>query len=150
VSRAVAKLSDHVLERLAAGESLRVICRDPGMPSERAVRIWVAEDREGFAARYRAAREVSAEHWDNEAERVLREAPPDRDEIARARELASHYRWRASKLAPREYGDRIDVNHTGTVTIAAQLSEVRQRRALLEAEPVAIAQPADVETEVPG
>lgn len=53
-----ADVADIVLSELAAGRTLSDICRDPGMPSERTVRLWVLDDREGFAARYRRARKI--------------------------------------------------------------------------------------------
>jgi hypothetical protein len=34
------------------------VCGDPGMPCTATIGKWVATDREGFAARYRAARQV--------------------------------------------------------------------------------------------
>jgi hypothetical protein len=51
-----ADLADAVLCGLRIGRSLYAICRDPGMPSERTVRSWVCQDRDGFAARYADAR----------------------------------------------------------------------------------------------
>lgn len=53
-----AEIADTVLSELAAGRTLYAICRDPGMPSDRTVRLWVMEDREGFAARYSLARKL--------------------------------------------------------------------------------------------
>ena len=47
-----------VLGELMAGRHLIDVCSDPGMPSLTAVSLWVATDRDGFAGRYRAAREV--------------------------------------------------------------------------------------------
>ncbi|MGO4712913.1 hypothetical protein [Bradyrhizobium sp. 2TAF24] len=46
-------LALHVCRLLRAGQSLRTICAAPGMPGARTVRDWVAQDRDGFAARYR-------------------------------------------------------------------------------------------------
>ena len=48
---------------------------------------------------------MAARVWDDRAEAVLRDAS-DLFELAKAKELAHHYRWRASKIAPRDYGDR--------------------------------------------
>jgi hypothetical protein len=53
-----ADIADIVLSELASGRPLSDVCRDPGMPSERTVRLWVLDDREGFAARYRRARKI--------------------------------------------------------------------------------------------
>ena len=54
-------------------------------------------------------------------------------DLAKARELAHHYRWRAAKIAPREYGDRVQVDQTVTslaVTIDAGSLDPGQRDAL--------------------
>lgn len=50
--------AEQVLQELLTGRSLRDVCGDPGMPRESTVRNWVADNREGFAARYRHARKL--------------------------------------------------------------------------------------------
>lgn len=40
--------------------------------------------------------------------------------LAKAREVASHLRWRASKIAPTDYGDKIEHEHKGGVTLVMQ------------------------------
>jgi hypothetical protein len=52
------ELADHILQELARGRTLREICAEPGMPGETTVRLWAANDVEGFAARYRQARQT--------------------------------------------------------------------------------------------
>jgi hypothetical protein len=43
------EIGDVIIERLAQGESLRAITKDPAMPSLATVLKWVANDVEGFA-----------------------------------------------------------------------------------------------------
>src|SRR3984885_1609387 len=57
------ELADEICRRISEGESLRSICRDPGMPSEGAVRGWSREDRDGFAIRFRIARDLQLDCW---------------------------------------------------------------------------------------
>lgn len=64
------------------------------------------------SARAREARAKTAAIWDHEATRVIEQAG-DQFELAKAKELAHHYRWRASKIAPREYGEKVQQEHTG-------------------------------------
>jgi hypothetical protein len=52
------EIADRIIEELMGGRPISRICRDPGMPSLTAVSNWIATDRDGFAARYRAARLV--------------------------------------------------------------------------------------------
>lgn len=71
---------------------------------------WIAADSER-SARTREARTRTAQLWEEKAEDRLANAT-DQFSLSKAKELAHHYRWRASKIAPREYGERqtIDVN----------------------------------------
>jgi hypothetical protein len=52
------QIADQFLEELMGGRTLVKVCGDPGMPCTTTINKWVATDREGFAARYRAARQV--------------------------------------------------------------------------------------------
>lgn len=64
------------------------------------------------SARAREARARRAEMWDELAIAELREAK-DPISLGIAKEIAHHYRWRASKTAPADYGDKVQNEHTG-------------------------------------
>jgi hypothetical protein len=53
-----AGIAQRILDQFSRGRPLMDICEDPGMPSRVTVQLWVAQDREGFAARYQRARET--------------------------------------------------------------------------------------------
>jgi len=55
------ELADRLLFELSDGRSLRDICRADGMPSRATIRLWVRQDRDGFAARYHEARACAEE-----------------------------------------------------------------------------------------
>ena len=63
----------------------------------------------------REARIAAARTFDEMAEAELRGAT-DPFGLAEARELASHYRWKASKSNPREYGDKLEIDQRTTIT----------------------------------
>lgn len=65
-----AEIADVICTRLAAGESLRAICRDEGMPDEATVRRWAWDERlaPGFPPQYARARELG---YDAMAEHAL-------------------------------------------------------------------------------
>ena len=97
-------LAETVCKRIAEGESLRAICRDSGMPTEGAVRAWARDNRDGFGARYRLARELQFEFWADQIVEIadISEADP------RDRQVRIDVRkWLLSKLAARRYGDRL-------------------------------------------
>src|SRR5215472_156664 len=100
------EIADTICSRMSEGESLRAICRDPGMPSEGAVRGWAVRDVDGFCQRYRAARQLLIEYW---ADQIV--AIADDEELdPRSRQIRTGTRqWLMSKLAPRRYGDKLQI-----------------------------------------
>ena len=101
-----------ICARLIEGESLRRICLDESMPGRRTVLDWLDEHEE-FRAKYARARELQgdAEHdkmADIEDDALAGKVAPD---VARV--VLASKQWRASKLAPKKYGDRTQLEHTG-------------------------------------
>jgi hypothetical protein len=52
------EVAEAFLEQLMGGRTLVEACSDPVMPGLTAINNWIATDRDGFAERYRAARQV--------------------------------------------------------------------------------------------
>ena len=98
---------DAICEDIRDGLSQRQIATKLKVSSG-ALTEWMGRDPERFA-RAREARADTAQHWDEEAERVLK-AASDQLEAMKARELAHHYRWRAKVIAPKIYGDKVSVD----------------------------------------
>jgi len=61
------------------------------------------------SARIKEVRQASADMDSDRAEQVLIESDGTMAEITRARELAQFYKWRASKKAPKYYGDKNEI-----------------------------------------
>ncbi len=106
-----------IFERLANGESLRAICRDPNMPRRMTVLGWIERDA-AFATAYSRARDHQADALDDEVAEVMSEVKAGRMDPAAARVWLSGAQWRASKLAPRRYGERLALQHSGGVAMA--------------------------------
>ena len=100
------EIADTISTRMAEGESLRAICRDPGMPCEGTVRGWAVRDVDDFGNRYRAARQLLLEYW---ADQIL-DIADDEESDPRSRQIRTGVRqWLMSKLAPRRYGDKVQI-----------------------------------------
>ena len=95
---------------LGMGESLSGICRQLSIDVVTLLK-WIGADSER-SLRIKEARRMSAVYWDDKADRVIEEAK-DQFELDKAKQLVSHYRWRAKCIAPRDYGDRVQQEHTG-------------------------------------
>jgi hypothetical protein len=111
--------------RLARGETLKGICRDEEFPPESTVRRWALEDVDGFAARYASARQVGLDAMADQLLEIADDASkdykldshgnlvPDHEHIARCRLRIDTRKWYLAKLAPKCYGDKVDVNVGG-------------------------------------
>jgi len=65
------------------------------------------------SARIKEVRQQTADMDADRAEQVLIEAEGTMAEVTRARELAQFYKWRASKKAPKYYGEKVEVEASG-------------------------------------
>jgi len=122
------ELAALICEELLTGRSLRDVCRDVGMPAESTVRLWAQIDRDGFAARYRRAREIGYHAMADEMleiaddsrkdfvarKRASGEGEPvvDHEHVSRARLRVETRRWLLAKALPKIYGDRLDLKAT--------------------------------------
>jgi hypothetical protein len=103
-----AAIIPHVVEQIASGHSLRAICDADGMPAPSTICLWLSEDGE-FAEQYTRARERQADWY---ADEIIEIADGATDaNLARLRVDAR--KWKASKLAPKKYGDKVTNEHTG-------------------------------------
>ena len=110
---------DQVCEDIANKTHLEAIAKRLGVSLESFLR-WIEKDP-NRSARVREVRTWMAKVWEEEAERVIREAGDDVEgdgpssvelrkfALAKAKELAHHYRWRAKAIAPKEFGDGVTV-----------------------------------------
>lgn len=105
---------DRICERIAEGESLREICQAKDMPARVNVIRWLEKD-EALRNQYARARELQADHEFDEIKAIADLASAEDVQVARLRVDAR--KWRAGKLRPKVYGDKVDVEHGGTVKL---------------------------------
>ena len=105
-----------ILARISQGEALVTILRDDGMPVYQTVMNWLDNDPD-LVDKYARAREASA---DADADRVKdvadRTLSGEYDPQA-ARVAIDALKWSAGKRKPKVYGDKLDVNHGGGITV---------------------------------
>lgn len=126
-----------VCERLAAGESLRAICRDESMPGLTTIFRWM-DAHEEFRKQYTQAREVQAELFADELVEISDDGKNDwmerndpnnpgwlanGEHINRSRLRVDTRKWIASRILAKKYGDRTQVEHSGTVTLAQLIAD---------------------------
>lgn len=117
-----------ICDRIAQGESLRSICRDPEMPAMSSVFLWLTKYA-AFSEQYAHAREAQADTLADELIDICDDATndwmerrnakgeacglqADQEHINRSRLRVETRKWIASKLKPKKYGDRLSVDST--------------------------------------
>lgn len=122
-------IADIICTRLAAGESLRGICRDEALPDAATVFRWLASSDErygGFREQYARARDIQADALVDEILDISDDGTNDwmerkgadgqslgwqlnGEHVQRSRLRVDSRKWFASKVAPKKYGDKITV-----------------------------------------
>lgn len=118
------ELAAEICRRIASGQSLRSVCRDEAMPDRSTVKAWVVNDIDGFSGQYARARELGLEELADETLEIADDSSldtrkgadgqdlPDHEWMSRSKLRVDTRKWLLSKLMPKVYGDRLDVNAT--------------------------------------
>lgn len=111
---------DEICARLIAGEGIAQIGKSDHLPAASTIYRKMAEDEE-FRTRIAHAREAQQEAIIDETVELADTATADDWQVVKLRIWARQ--WRASKLAPKKYGDKLDLT-TGGDKIGRETSEV--------------------------
>lgn len=105
------EMADHICSEMASGRSLRSICDDEGMPERRTVFRWLSKNDE-FRHQYARAQEDRAAAL---AEDILEIADEGSEgDTQRAKLRVDTRKWLMSKMAPKKYGDRTELDHVSS------------------------------------
>lgn len=127
-------IADEICRRMADGASLRSVCAADDMPVKSTVMLWLRQ-QEGFSDQYATARELMLESYADDIIHIsdvsrigwkttdkadgTREVVTS-DMVDRARLQIDARKWILSKLAPKKYGDKLDLNHSGSIARPAE------------------------------
>jgi hypothetical protein len=101
-----------VLQCLEQGMALRQACKEADIPEPSRVLDIVRSDAT-FAAQYTRAREIGYTLLGDDLQQVSDDTsiPADHRRI-----MVDTRKWMLSKMLPKIYGDRLDLNHSGSVS----------------------------------
>ena len=103
------ELAREICKQIANGKSMRSVCRQDDMPGMTTVFRWLG-DIEDFRKQYDRATEERAEAL---VEDMLDIADNEDQDTQRSRLRVDTRKWIASKLKPKKYGDKQQVEHSG-------------------------------------
>lgn len=111
-----------ICDRLKLGESLVAICESDEMPDRITAIRWMEKDN-AFATMVESARKEQADFMDDEIIRVMRkvEVGKLRPEVGRV--VLGALQWRAARLNGRKYGDKQNVEHSGSISLEALVTQ---------------------------
>lgn len=129
--RVTKKVIDQVCELIADGASLRSICEREDMPDRRNIMRAIAKN-EAWAAQYTQACALRTEAWADDIvyaastpqEGIRTKVGPKGTEtitgdmVERSRLEVDAKKWIVSKLLPKKYGDRLNVDHGVQASLA--------------------------------
>lgn len=132
-------IAEMILARISAGEDLTAISKDGDMPSLPTIYKWL-HSTPSFAEAYAHAREVQAEGLAARAQQIAERthlqlpngmfvpADPQRDRLA-----VDTLKWRAAHLKPKTWGDKLALEHSGSVSFSDMSDEdmIERMRELL-------------------
>ena len=130
-------LAEEICDQIADGHSLRQICDQPGYPDRRTVLRWLGNNPD-FVARANAAWQLQAEAMADEMITIIEQMEQGELEPQAARVIVDILKWRAAKLAPKKYGESMQLRHAGAVGVGVAPLEMdaahaaRVARAILE------------------
>ena len=120
---------ESILSELMTGRSLRKILKDPGMPNRDTVYQWIAKDK-SKADHYARCCEIRADEIFDEMLDIIDSTDEDIITLDNGKQAINHHvimrdrarvdtrKWALSKMNPKKYGDRIEVDQTTKNTIS--------------------------------
>lgn len=100
------EMAAKICEEIVAGKSIRDICKQEDFPHVSTVFRWLAAN-EAFREQYARAREAQSEVM---AQEMLDIADSSTGDVQRDKLRIDTRKWLASKLKPKKYGDKMELN----------------------------------------
>lgn len=104
------ELGQLICDRLIDGESLHSICASESMPHRTTVMRWMEADP-AFATICARARVLQGDLMDDMILDCAKACTPET--AAADRVKIGAYQWRAARLEPKKYGDKVETTHVG-------------------------------------
>lgn len=135
------ELATEICNRIALGESVRSIVRDAHMPSSSTIFRWLLDEtKKPFWEQYEKARNIQAELMFEELLEIADDGSNDwierenkdgstynviyHEHVQRSRLRVDTRKWYLSKVLPKKFGDKLDLNPPGRGLYGNDLKEL--------------------------
>lgn len=113
-------LAEEICKLVANGWSVIKISQQSNMPTQSTIYKWLSEKSE-FSEKYARAREVQADLYADEIVDIADNVMDEPASVMKARLQIDARKWKASKLAPKKYGDKIQQEITGDLDVSLRV-----------------------------
>jgi len=138
------ELAAEICSRLATGDSMRKVCEADDMPSRQSIFLWMRTYPE-FSDQYAKAKVEGAESYSEEMFDIADDGRNDWMEqldkegnvigfkangeaIQRSKLRVDTRKWYLSKIMPKKYGDKQQVEHSGVIGLNEVLSDISNEK----------------------
>jgi hypothetical protein len=115
-----------IARKMADGWSIRRCCRElPDCPKDHHTVLDWEDNIPEFASQITHARARQGDFWVEKGNEII-DTIKDSESAQVARVQLDWLKWTAGKQNPKRYGDKLDMNVTGELSLASRLKEARQ------------------------
>lgn len=126
-SKKTPEVVEAFLDAIRNGRSCAQACRQDGMPSSKTIQNWALTDAE-FARRYEEAKQDRGNYYGElVAEVALAGLQGKYKDSAMLRAAIDGLKWSAARMAPKAFGDRMEVAHSANASYVDALKAVQGR-----------------------
>lgn len=114
------EIAEIICSRISNGETLLDICAEEGMPGRNTVLGWL-KLHDNFRTSYREARERQGDHTYDRMKQIENDVLKGAIDPQAARVVLWSSQWRAARICPKNYSEKVITEHSGPDGGAIQL-----------------------------
>ena len=116
-------MAKDICDAVSDGSNLEQIGKKEGFPTKQTIYKWL-NDIDGFFDEYTRARQNRAAWRAADMDQTVQDLKDGRIDYQTARIALDNHKWQAGKENPKVYGDKIQQEHTGSVTFSGMMDEL--------------------------
>ena len=125
-SKQTPELEARILKCICDGMSLHSICKLDGIPPRETIHRWIKRDAD-FSRRYDEAREERGNFYGEKVAEVATAVLNGEIDYNHARVAGDLFKWTAARMSPKNFGDRMQVEHGVEETLVDALKNVQMK-----------------------
>ena len=125
-SKQTPELEARILKCICDGMSLHSICKLDGIPPRETIHRWIKRDPD-FSRRYDEAREERGNFYGEKVAEIASDVLNGKIDYNIGRVAGGLLQWTAARMSPKNFGDRMQVEHGVEETLVDALKNVQMK-----------------------